>query len=288
MNNRKPPSGNPQLEDGYMKLANEIVLALMQINLSPYEGRFLWCVFWHTYGWNKKDDWIALSSIAEMTGMQKSHCSRSKKFLLQRNIVTQQGKKISFNKYYSQWNKLPRGVNSHKRTKLLPEGVIQGVPEGVNNGVPLGAPTIYISSQDTTTQDSDLEKNSNPPSDEPAERIIGKLTDAEIETMGEKFREIGMELASWDEHYAQKTWDQRLNLRMENREKYYQKISRIVTYYARKGDRVRALTKKMCFETAGMVNDLGSMEQVLDDKEIKRRRDFAEQESGKAYVESEL
>ena len=108
------------------------------------------------------------------------------------------------------------------------------------------------------------------------DKIIGSKTDAELETMGEKFREIGMELAGWDEHYAQKTWDQRLNLRTENREKYYQKAYRIVMFYGRKGDRVRALTKKMCYEIAGMVNDLGAMEQTLDDAEIRRREEFSE------------
>ena len=45
---------NPQLEDGYTKIANEILEALAGINLSPYEGRALFFLIRKTYGWKKK------------------------------------------------------------------------------------------------------------------------------------------------------------------------------------------------------------------------------------------
>lgn len=93
----------PQLEDGFLKLANEIADALMWTNLSPYESRFLWCVFRQTHGFNKKDDWISLSQIVEKTGLHTTHASRSKAKLLARNIVTQSGNRISVNKYHTQW-----------------------------------------------------------------------------------------------------------------------------------------------------------------------------------------
>src|SRR4051812_14345160 len=106
---------NPQKENGYTPIANEIVEALARTNLSPYESRLLWCVFRKTYGWNQKDDWIALSQLVEMTGMQKSHVSRAKSKLLERHIVTQTGNRISFNKFYTQWRELPKQVTADAR-----------------------------------------------------------------------------------------------------------------------------------------------------------------------------
>ena len=74
-------------------------------------------VFRKTYGFHKKADWIALSQIVEATGMHKSHVSRAKSKLLAKNIVTQTGNKIAFNKYWSQWMQLPKQVTNEEVTQ---------------------------------------------------------------------------------------------------------------------------------------------------------------------------
>jgi phage replication O-like protein O len=101
---------SPQLENGHGKIANEIMEALSRTYMSSYESQFLWCLFRKTYGWSKKDDWISLSQITEETGIHKAHASRTKKKLITRRIVTQTGNKLAFNKYYSQWMRLPKQV----------------------------------------------------------------------------------------------------------------------------------------------------------------------------------
>jgi phage replication O-like protein O len=98
---------NPQLEDGYTRLANEIIDALMRTNLSAYQMRLLWAIWRETYGYQKKQDWISNSQLVEMTGLKKSHVSRTLSELKARNIVTRLGNKISFNKDYQAWTKLP-------------------------------------------------------------------------------------------------------------------------------------------------------------------------------------
>jgi phage replication O-like protein O len=107
---------NPQIENGYTKIANEIIEALMRINLSSYQSRLLWAVFRKTYGFNKKEDWLSNSQIVEMTGLRKQHVSRAKKELIERKIVTSTGNKIQFNKDYSQWCELPKPVAKEKVT----------------------------------------------------------------------------------------------------------------------------------------------------------------------------
>ena len=101
---------SPQLKDGYTKIADEILEAIAVTNLSPYESRVLWCIIRKTYGFSKKNDWIANSQIIEKTGLLKGSVSKAKAKLLARNIVTQTGNKIGLNKMYKQWKKLPKQV----------------------------------------------------------------------------------------------------------------------------------------------------------------------------------
>ncbi len=101
---------SPQIEDGYTKLANEIMEALMRTNLPAYQGRVLWAILRKTYGFQKKEDWISNSQLVEMTGLRKQHVSRTMKELLERHIVTRSGYKVGFNKDYTQWRELPRQV----------------------------------------------------------------------------------------------------------------------------------------------------------------------------------
>ena len=96
--------GSPQLENGYTRIANELLEALMQVNFNSYENRFIRCVVRYTYGFHKKASKISLSFIAKATGIALSHISRTKTILLAKKVVTQSGnKEISLNKHYKQW-----------------------------------------------------------------------------------------------------------------------------------------------------------------------------------------
>jgi phage replication O-like protein O len=95
---------NPQLEDGYTKIANELLEALSRSNLSPYESRVLWFVIRQTYGWKKKTDLISLSQIVKGTGIEKGNTSRALKSLILRQIVVRlDNKQLGFNKDYDSW-----------------------------------------------------------------------------------------------------------------------------------------------------------------------------------------
>lgn len=108
---------NPQAEDGYTRLANEIVQALMRTNLSAYQSRILWAIWRRTYGWHKKEDHIPGSQLVKMTGISKGHVCRALKELKLRRIVTQSGNGLAFNKDYQRWQKLPNGVTPYRVTQ---------------------------------------------------------------------------------------------------------------------------------------------------------------------------
>ena len=102
--------GSPQLEDGFIRIANGIAKELAKTYMSSYESQILWCLFIKTYGFNKKEDWISNSQFVEATGIYKSHVSRTIKKLVERKIVTQTGNKIAFQKDSRLWCELPKQV----------------------------------------------------------------------------------------------------------------------------------------------------------------------------------
>lgn len=110
----------PQLDNGFTRIADEILENLMKINLSSYQTRILFFIFRKTYGYGKKEDWISVSQIAEATGIKKSHVSRTKSELLTRKIVTSNGNKIAFQKDARLWCELPSKVTVTKPGQKLP------------------------------------------------------------------------------------------------------------------------------------------------------------------------
>lgn len=104
---KRTPEGkgaSPQCEDGYTKVANEILEALSRVKLSPYEWRVLMFIIRKTYGWQKKTDLIPLSQIALGTGILKGNASRTLKSLISKQIVIRtDNKRIGFSKNYTQW-----------------------------------------------------------------------------------------------------------------------------------------------------------------------------------------
>lgn len=147
MNNK-----TPQLEDGFTRIANDILDGLSKTNLSSYQSRIVYAIFRKTYGWHKKEDFISISQLVEMTGLHKAHASRAKKELIERNIVTNRGNKIGFQKNASLWLKLPIGVTTHSAVKVTNRG--NRVTNRGNKKLPIGADTKE--KKETITKERDI------------------------------------------------------------------------------------------------------------------------------------
>jgi phage replication O-like protein O len=131
---------NPQKENGYTPIANEILEALYLVNLSPYEWRVLLFILRRTYGWRKPEDIISLSQFCDSVKLQRSHVCRSLKKLLHKNIITQTGNSYhvvySLQKDHDLWESLPKQVTplpkqarAQTGNEVVPKQVIQVVPK---------------------------------------------------------------------------------------------------------------------------------------------------------------
>lgn len=101
---------NPQKENGYTAIANEIAEQLAKVNFSAYEMRYLWVLWRKTYGWNKKNDKISLSQFEKATGLKRKDICLVANKLLKRNIIIKNNLLISFQKDYTKWGSPYRGT----------------------------------------------------------------------------------------------------------------------------------------------------------------------------------
>ncbi|HVN94958.1 MAG TPA: replication protein [Syntrophorhabdaceae bacterium] len=114
---------NPQLNDGFLRIPNDIFRSLVKLRI-PGEARQVFdCVIDKTYGWNDTSALISLTDFQDATGLSKVHVLRGLNNLLVMNliIITQKGndslrKKPTSKKEYAingdseTWKPLPKKV----------------------------------------------------------------------------------------------------------------------------------------------------------------------------------
>ncbi|URO01478.1 replication protein [Leclercia adecarboxylata] len=103
----KQESRMAELENGYLRLANQIQDALCIVELSGREFRVLNAIVRLTYGWSKKSDRIANSLIADKTTLKVKHVSEAVLSLAYRNIIILrrigQTRYIGINTHLDKW-----------------------------------------------------------------------------------------------------------------------------------------------------------------------------------------
>lgn len=109
-----PPS--PQLENGFLRIANELADALARVSLSSTESRIVWFVIRKTYGYrdangdSKKIDRISGSQFAGATGLTERSARRAIATLIRRQILFTEREGIhrvlyGLQKDYGRWDK---------------------------------------------------------------------------------------------------------------------------------------------------------------------------------------
>jgi len=101
---------NPQIENGFTRIANELYEATLKLPLSSYEFRVLHTIIRKTYGYSKTEDYIAQSQISKLTNIAQPHVSRTLKLLILYGIVTKRGIKLRLVKDYSAWKYTKLGI----------------------------------------------------------------------------------------------------------------------------------------------------------------------------------
>jgi phage replication O-like protein O len=106
-----PPS--PQLENGYTRIANELLEAMAKAFPGKAEGQVLFAILRKTFGWRKKEDDISISQIVGMTGLSRRMAIYSIQNLEAKRMISVKRKRgagvknqvntISFQENYDIW-----------------------------------------------------------------------------------------------------------------------------------------------------------------------------------------
>lgn len=132
------------IENGYCKIANEILERVCQLDISGTQFQLLMAIVRCTYGYNKKSDRVTNTYLAELTGISLSAVKDGLIKLSERQIITVEKagimKLVAVNKTVSDWvfssgkklaNTRTKATNaatqeSHERGHKKPETRLEG------------------------------------------------------------------------------------------------------------------------------------------------------------------
>lgn len=164
------------LSNGYTKVANEIQKLKPRLRLSGREWQCFEAVIWLTYGWNKKQDRVTNTVIAELTGLSDTHVSDAIKSLAERKIIfsRKQGmmKLVGVNTEISAWilDKPETGTKFPKTGKSFPKAG-RTFPE-----------TVATQYKNKNSNKNTTSENSNESTDTPSKKLPAVRPDAAIQT----------------------------------------------------------------------------------------------------------
>lgn len=99
-----------QLENGYTKIANEILDHIARTKLNGSQFRIVMAIFRYTYGFNRKEHPMSIGFLAEATDMNRRQVQRELTTLIDAGIIKivkestfSSPAVLSFNKYFDQW-----------------------------------------------------------------------------------------------------------------------------------------------------------------------------------------
>lgn len=105
--------GNPQKEDGYTPIANELFEAILKADFTKRQLLIIMAIARMTYGYSKKSDALSSVQIANLTGINRPKVSETLRELIDMNVVIKHDSgrqahgqlvnEISINKLYKSW-----------------------------------------------------------------------------------------------------------------------------------------------------------------------------------------
>ncbi len=171
------------LDDGYTRIANELLEAVMLAGLTQHQLLVFLAVMRKTYGFNKKLDWVSNEQLSELTGILPHKCSAAKSVLVKRGIFIQSGRNTGINNVVSEWSTLPE---SGKKNKVYLKEV--NLPESGKKSLPKSGKGVYpnqVNTKDKLTKDNIKpfsSENSGESSDQPENDLPVVKPDAAIQS----------------------------------------------------------------------------------------------------------
>ena len=138
------------LDNGYTRIANELLEAVMLANLNQHQLLVFFAIARKTYGYNKKSDWVGNEQLSKLTGMLPHKCSAAKSELVSRGILLAEKRHVSINKNIHEWKE----KQVYPKKVSLPESGKKTLPESGKSDYP-----NQVNTKDNTTKEKKENKN---------------------------------------------------------------------------------------------------------------------------------
>ncbi|MGD6872990.1 replication protein [Sutcliffiella horikoshii] len=117
---------NVQPENGFTRIAHEILEQTMKIKLSPTQYKIVLAVWRYTYGFSRKSHEMSLTFLSGLTGVHKQQIKNELDKLIERQIINvigehtnRKSRKLSFNKNYDDWDSVGVSkITDSKKTRV--------------------------------------------------------------------------------------------------------------------------------------------------------------------------
>ena len=145
-----------QLEDGFTRVANELLDAVMASGLSETELCVVLAVWRKTYGYNKKMDWVSNDQLEQMIAKHHTHCSTAKSQLVAKKVLVQEGRNVGMNTSIIEWKTKINGF-----CKTLAKPAKDSLAEVAKDDVETLAGSAFEAKQVLLTTKDNIQKTIN-------------------------------------------------------------------------------------------------------------------------------
>jgi len=129
----------PQVEDGYTRIANELLEQVMAAPFTLRELRVVMAVIRLTYGWNRKQARVTGGLLEKLTGIHATTCAKVLSSLIEKDVIVRKGgsrSPVSLNKHAEEWKvEQPKRVIPEPLTKCTDSGQ-NGLSDSGQNDLP--------------------------------------------------------------------------------------------------------------------------------------------------------
>jgi len=133
---------SPQTENGFTKIANELLEAFSRIRISGEENQVFWVILRKTYGFKKIEDNISLSQFMLSTGINKPNICRALSKLITKNMIIKNDNKditsYRIQKDYSKWlplSKLITIINIDNKKQEKPLSILRHTKDNTKENI---------------------------------------------------------------------------------------------------------------------------------------------------------
>lgn len=174
-----------QLEDGFTRVANELLDAVMASGLSETELCVVLAVWRKTYGYNKKMDWVSNDQLEQMIAKHHTHCSTAKNQLVAKKVLVQEGRSVGMNTSIIEWKtkingfcktlaKPAKDSLAEVANKTLAESAKETLAEGAKDDGGTLAESAFETKQDLLTTKDNIQKTINNTPQPPEGECVGQ------------------------------------------------------------------------------------------------------------------